>query len=290
MTAYRLEELFPQQLEARLAEWPMLVMSFGTIEWHSHHLPLGLDGIVASTIGERIADAAHAVVCPVSYWAVGGVPYPYTLTLPIEVVEPLLTTTFEQFGAMGFRVILAFTGHFGLDQTLTLKRAAVRVMRRSPITILPLTAYDLTTDEGYKGDHAGIGETSLLWSLRPDLVRLDAVPADQPLDGVLGADPRGVASVEHGHALMGLIAERAAAFGTRLLRETSAAARSDYIEAVSAGVKVLEKTALARQTQPKSSVPSITTPAYLAFCQALYAGDYREAQGLIERKWANLSE
>jgi creatinine amidohydrolase len=290
MTLYRLEELFPNELQARLDACPMLVMAFGTVEWHSHHLPLGLDGIVAAAIGERIAEAADAVVCPVSYWAVGGVPYPYTLTLPIDVIEPLLVAAFEQFGAMGFRVIVAFTGHFGLDQTLTLKRAALTVMRRSPVTILPLTEYDVTTDAGYKGDHAGIGETSLLWVLRPDLVRLDALPPDVPLDGVLGADPRGAAGIEHGRALMALIAERSATMALRLLRETPPLERVDYVEALAAGVKVLEKTSQARQTQPKSSVPSVTTPAYLAYCQAMFQGSYREAQKLAEKKWASLSE
>ncbi|MBK8023491.1 MAG: creatininase family protein [Chloroflexi bacterium] len=290
MTVYRLEEMFPQDVEERLKANPILVLSFGTIEWHSHHLPLGLDGIVAGAIAERIADGADAVLCPVSYWAVGGVPYPYTLNLPASVVEPLLVALFEQFGAMGFKVIVAFTGHFGLEQTLTLKRAALTVMRRSPVLILPLTEYDLTTDADYKGDHAGIGETSLLWAQRPDLVRLDAVPEDVPLDGVLGADPRGAARDELGQALMVLIAERAASFAGRLLNETSALERSDYLSALAAGGKVLEKTADARQSQPKASVPSITTPAYLAFCQAMYQGHYREAQKHAERKWAALGE
>ena len=86
-----------------------------------------------------------------------GVPFPYTLKLPIELVEPVLSGLLEQFGAMGFRVIVAFAGHFGVDQTLALKRAAVEVMDRSPVTVLPLTEYDLVTDM-YTGDHAGPGK------------------------------------------------------------------------------------------------------------------------------------
>jgi creatinine amidohydrolase len=290
MTVYRLETLFPQEIAGRLEARPILVLPFGTIEWHSHHLPLGLDGIVAEALGERIADRSDAVLCPVSYWAVGGVPYPYTLNLPVAVIEPLLVTVFEQFAAMGFRVLVPFTGHFGLEQTLTLKRAAVAVMRRSPVTILPLTEYDLTTDAGYKGDHAGIGETSLLWALRPELVRLDAVPASTPLDGVLGADPRGQARSEFGGELLDTIGQRAGDMALRLLNGTSPVERADFIEALAAGVKVLEKTAAQRQVLPKRDVPSITTPAYLAYCQALYAGEYRAAQAHAERKLAALAE
>jgi hypothetical protein len=31
--------------------------------------------------------------------------------------------------------------------------------------------------------------TSLLWALRSELVRLDAVPANRPFDGIIGAEP-----------------------------------------------------------------------------------------------------
>jgi creatinine amidohydrolase len=289
MTIYQLETLFPEEIAARLAARPLLVLPFGTIEWHSHHLPVGLDGLVAAGIGRAIADRSDGVLAPVSYAAVGGVPYPYTLDLPIALIEPLLVATFEQYGAMGFRVIVAFTGHFGLAQTLTLKRAALTVMRRAPVTILPVTEYDLTTDRGYTGDHAGEGETSLLWALRPDLIRLDAVPPDAALDGVLGADPRGAAGAERGRALLADIAAQTAGVALRLLQDTTPVARADYLEALAAGVRVLDRTQTLRDEGPKSQVPSIGTPAYLAHLQALAAGDYRAAKAHADRKLADLS-
>ncbi len=38
--------------------------------------------------------------------------------------------------------------------------------------------YWLALDAGYLGDHAGIGETSLLWHLAPDLVAISRVEQD----------------------------------------------------------------------------------------------------------------
>jgi len=289
MTLLRLEELFPGDLTAQLQVCPLLVLPLGTIEWHSHHLPLGLDGLVAQRIGEAVAAETGAVLAPVSYWAVGGVPYPYTLNLTPDAIEPLMVALFEQFSAMGFRVIVAFTGHFGLDQTLTLKRAALTVMQRSPVIILPLTEYDLVTDL-YQGDHAGIGETSLLWAMRPDLVRIEAIPPDKPLDGVIGADPRGMASAARGAMLLDAIIERTAAVARRMLENVSAQARTEYLAALRAGVRVLEKTAQQREVLPKQAVPPIATPAYLAGCQAIYRGDYRTARDHWERKFAALAE
>lgn len=289
MTAYPIEALFPEQLQDRLDKCPTLVLGFGTIEWHSYHLPLGLDGLVAQGLAERVARRLDAVLAPVSYWAAGGVAYPYTLNLPGRVVEPLLEALFEQFAAMGFRLIVGLTGHFGLEQTLILKRAGVAVMRRSPVTILPVTEYDMTTDIGYKGDHASTGETSLLWALRPELVRLDAVSPGAPLDGVLGPDPRGSASETLGQELLEQIAGRTAEVAARLLRHTAPLERAAYVEALAAGVRVLERTLRERGTRPKSLVPSITTPAYLAHCRAIYSGAYALAQSEAERKLDDLS-
>ncbi len=289
MTFYPLEKMLPSEIEAHLEANPIVILPFGTVEWHSHHLPVGLDGLVAEGICRRAADLVDAVLAPVSYWAVGGVPYPYTLNLPPEVIEPLLVTVLEQFGAMGFKVIVPFTGHFGLEQTLILKRAALAVMARSPVIILPVTEYDLVTDI-YKGDHAAVGETSLLWALYPELVQLDAIPAESPLDGIIGAEPRGAASLELGAEILQAIASRLAEVSRRLLYETSPVQRADFIEAIRAGVKVLDKTSQTRQTQPKQQVPSISTPAYLAYCQAIYAGDYRLAKSQAEKKYADLAE
>jgi len=288
MTIYRLEMQFPDQVQARLAAVPVIVQPLGTLEWHSFHLPLGLDGLVGQALGEQIADRLDAVLAPVSYWAAGGVPYPYTLKFSAALIEPLLVATFEAFAEMGFRVIVAMTGHFGLEQTLVLKRAALTVMERASVTILALTEYDLVTDV-YTGDHAGIGETSLLWAVHPELVRLDAVDANTPLEGVLGADPRGKASQANGETLLRLIGERSAEVAQRA-RNESALERAKYIEALGIGVRVLAKTFEQRQQFAKSTVPSVITPAYIAFCQALAQGNYSEAKQYAERKLGNLAE
>ncbi len=286
MTANPLETLFPNELQARLEMKPVLVLPIGTIEWHSHHLPIGFDGIAAQSIGTKIAEMCDAVLAPVTYWAAGGVAYPYTLKLTVELIEPLYVAIFAQFAEMGFRVIAAYTGHFGIEQTLALKRAALTVMQAAPVTILPITAYDLIS-EFWKGDHAAAGETAMLQALFPKYVRLDAVAADEPLDGILGDDPRNVRI--DGEKLVSEIVSRAAQVTNRLLNDTSPVQRSRYLETLQLAVKVLKKTYEQRQVMPKSLVPSITSPSYLAYCQAIYAGDYLLARQHIERKLGDLS-
>jgi creatinine amidohydrolase len=285
--ARNLTELFPDEIAAALARGPVLVLPLGTIEWHSHHLPVGLDGLVAEEICAAVAEACDGVCGPVSYWGIGGVPFPYTLKLPIELVEPVLSALFEQFGAMGFRVIVAFAGHFGVDQTLALKRAAVEVMDRSPVTVLPLTEYDLVTDM-YTGDHAGPGETSLMWAVSEDLVRLSGLDPATTLDGVIGDDPRLHASMELGVKLKTAIVERSAQVALRALG-ASALERQQFVEAVRAAVRAVEEIRELRLTLPKSSVPPLVTPSYASHCAAIWRGDYVAAKKFAEDKLADPS-
>lgn len=74
----------------------------------------------------------------------------------------------------------------------------------------------------------------------------------------------------------------------RLAENTSAVERAYFIEALSAAVRVLEETHARRLRLPRNQVPPMTTPEYLAHCQALYRGDYRAAKQHAERKLAAL--
>lgn len=281
-----LAEAFPRDVERHLAEGsPILVQPMGTLEWHSHHLPLGLDGIVAQEMARVIAERTDAVLAPVSWWAVGGVPFPHTLKLPLALIEPLFEELYVQFGNMGFQLVLAFAGHFGLEQTLGMKRAALAAMRRTDAFILPLTEYDAVTDI-YSGDHAALGETSLLLSMRPDLVHLDAVPGTEPLPGVIGPEPRGHATAELGAEIIEATATRVSKLTSRLLG--SAEERRRYSRVVDLGVSVMERTLQLRLSAERASAPPIGTPNWLLHCAALTRGDYDRAEMHLNAKLADL--
>jgi hypothetical protein len=126
--------------------------------------------------------------------------------------------------------------------------------------------------------------------VRPELVRLDAVAPGQPLDGIIGPDPRGVASAERGYAVGEEIVSRTSSFLLNLLYHMSALQRAAYMEALRAGTRVLERLVQLRETQPKRLVPPVMTPAYVAYCQALAAGDYTGARAHAERKLADLTQ
>ena len=69
----------------------------------------------------------------------------------------------------------------------------------------------------------------------------------------------------------------------------SAEQRQDYLSALEAGLDVLEATMHQCQLVPKEQVPPVTTPAYLAFCQSLWLGDYPAARQHAARKLRDLA-
>jgi creatinine amidohydrolase len=284
----RLDEFFPADLERRIATRPLVILPFGTIEWHSYHLPLGLDSLKAQALCERIAERSDAVLAPLTSWAVGGVPFPHTLRFDLDLIETLMERIFEQMALLGFRVVLALTGHYGLEQTLAVKRAALGVMRRYPVSIWAAAEFEAVVDLGYQGDHAAKWETSVLWALRPDLIRLDAVEASQPLDGIIGEDPRLSASEALGESTIKAIVERWSSLAERLLTGTTGVQRMQYFEALAAAVRVLYKLLAERAAKPRSLVPPLATPAYLQHLRALYQADYAAAQRHVEAKLIDL--
>jgi hypothetical protein len=45
-----------------------------------------------------------------------------------------------------------------------------------------------------------------------------------------------------------------------------------------------------RAVRPKSQVPPVVTPAYVRYLQAIYTGDYKQAQKHAETRLADLSQ
>ena len=157
-----------------------------------------------------------------------------------DLIHDLAVSIFEQMGHVGFRVIIAVTGHYGFEQVYQIKRAALEVMYRSGMCIYAMPEYEAACDIGYRGDHAAKWETSIMMYLIPDLVEMkEAEPPGTPMDGVGGEDPRVHASRELGEKVCDLIIERLSSAAKTLL-ELSPRERSRFITACAAHLRTLE--------------------------------------------------
>jgi creatinine amidohydrolase len=283
VSVHRLAELAPRELEARLAEMPALLLPLGTLEWHSHHLPVGLDGLKAEAVAAAAAGRCGAMLAPTAWWAAGGVPFPWTLRLPGGLVEPLLEAALRQLAGMGFRVVAVVNGHYGLENTLVVRRAAAAVTRESGAVVLAVADYELLLGLGATGDHAGVFETALGLAARPELVHLDAVGVDEPLEGVIGDDPRGRADEQLGRRALDAAARTLAGAVERALAEPPDA----YLAALDAGNRALEQLWRLRAELPRDRVPPVQTGSWLEHVAALHEGRYADARAAAARKLAD---
>ncbi len=225
MTKYRYEELLPDELEAILATRPIAYVPLGTLEYHGPHLAVGNDALKAEAICERARARTGGVLVPTLYWGAGGghKAYPASIIVREDVLGALLDDVLQGLYRVGFRVVVALTGHYPGEQVAAVKNAADRVCETHPdLRVWALPEYEAFPGER-RADHAAKWETSILMCLRPELVDLsrlvgadapDAPDATRsleemnavgPLHGILGENPARYASVELGRETVDVI-------------------------------------------------------------------------------------
>jgi len=184
-TERRYEWLYGDELFERIEDYPLAWLPLGILEKHGGHLPWGLDGLKAHAVCMRLAVELGGVVLPANHQAgihgdcreadVTGFRQRHAqvgdLLYREESFRTFLTETFDGLANLGFRVIVAYTGHYPTVQTRILQEAAEAFTQTSRAHVI--TFWEELACGG--GDHAGKWETSIYLALDPDAVRLDAI-------------------------------------------------------------------------------------------------------------------
>jgi creatinine amidohydrolase len=216
MTVYEYIYLRPKQLEEAIKESPVAWVPMGALEWHSYHLPLGMDGIKAEALIKKAADKFGGVLFPCRYWGSNTtMKFPYTHRIPTKGQLRFIKSTIKILYNMGFKVIILLSGHYPNNLVSWLKKASLGFMDKHPDAyVFGAPEYVLLGDKGYFGDHAAMWETDLLMALYPDLVDLKELPENLPYAerirslGIMGKDPRIHSSKEKGQELVNTYVDR----------------------------------------------------------------------------------
>ncbi|GIX06022.1 MAG: hypothetical protein KatS3mg115_0425 [Candidatus Poribacteria bacterium] len=225
----QMQFLRPAQLEARAKAFPVVYVPFGPIEWHGRHLPLGTDAL-----------KAHGVLCKTAE-RFGGVVYP-----PLFLHDgwgqqhliPALSALFERLKAMGFRVIVAVSGHNVREMIAMMDAALQPVVADGTVRGVALWEVTLSQGEESNTDHAAKWETSDMLFLYPDRVNLAELGEGEinldakPPSGIAGLDPRKHASTQVGARCIELAAEAIGRKAQELLASLPEEYRSFGLEAI----------------------------------------------------------
>ncbi len=213
------ELMLPEEIRNAIdANWPV-VLPLGVLEYHGEHLPVGLDTLVVIKLLEEVEREVQLVRLPAFYYgaasyAVEAPEQNGTLHVGANSLYPLAQEMFLGLLRIGFRNIHFFVHHqtenfdagmptdlafkFGARQAIFAyleaerrgegwwgKRDMADYYDRRTTGADPfnwIKGHPLMTSEiieQYPFDHAGIGETSLLMALCPDVVHLDKISPDQ---------------------------------------------------------------------------------------------------------------
>jgi creatinine amidohydrolase len=159
----------------------MVIIPIASTEQHGPHLPLGTDYYEALGMSKLISAKTGVVVAPVvlAGYSVYHSGFPGTLSLKPETMENVLFETAEMLIRYGFRRFMFFNYHGG--NSVVQQKVMHRINHTTEAIAVAIGVGSPIQRGSYKGkdevgdDHAGIGETSLMLYLKPELVKMGRI-------------------------------------------------------------------------------------------------------------------
>jgi creatinine amidohydrolase len=192
-----LEEMtWPEAAEAARANKPV-VLAVGSTEQHGPHLPLNTDVLLPVAVALEAANQVDLVVAPpIRFGAMsralsgGGETFPGTLSLRATTLIETIREVLSGLARCGFRRICVQNWHYENAGYLweacdlaSIHHPDVRfLIIENPFPNLNDAQLAEVFPKGFPGwdvEHASIIETSLMYVVRPDLVRKDRIVDDQ---------------------------------------------------------------------------------------------------------------
>jgi creatinine amidohydrolase len=174
-----LQEMTWTDVKAYLETNDMVIIPIGSTEQHGPHLPLGTDFYEALESSKKISARTGVVVAPVilSGYSVYHSGFPGSLNLKPKTMENVLFETAEMLIKYGFRRFMFFNFHGG--NTFIEANVIHRINHTTPAIAVRIGIRAAFQDFGKPAapfdNHAGVGETSMMLYLKPELVRKERI-------------------------------------------------------------------------------------------------------------------
>lgn len=209
MRTRQMQYLRPDEIRAELARTPAAYLPLGLLEWHGPHLPYGVDALNAEAVALAAAEIAGGLVLPPVYFGtererdpqtldnlgfdreayVVGMDFPANSLPSMYAAEELFALVVREHvrlaARMGFKVVMAISGHGATNQIATLRRLAAEFNAAGQLRMLVDIPFTVSRAGIVEVGHASRIETAIMLHLAPESVRLDALPPlPQPLRNV----------------------------------------------------------------------------------------------------------
>jgi creatinine amidohydrolase len=182
----------------------VIIQPVGAIEQHGPHLPLIVDSAIGvAVLGkalEKLNPDIPAYALPPLYYGKSNEHwhFPGTISLSAQTLLAILHEIADSIYQAGFRKWVLMNSHGGQPQVMEIAARDIH-LKYEDLMVFPLFTWRvpnitnelLTLKEQQLGIHAGDAETSLMLSILPEQVKMDAAVAeypDLPMDTLLSME------------------------------------------------------------------------------------------------------
>ncbi len=163
------------------------IVPIGSVEQHSHHLPVGTDTYVAMTLAEEAAEKTKAVLTPPVWfgWSPHHMVLPGTITIRPEVLSELTFDIIKSLVAHGLNKIILINGH-RIVNVVWMQLCAQKAQSELGCTVKIFDPAYMSKDIVKKLNFGPVGhaeeiETSHMMAKFPELVHLERA-VDNPIE------------------------------------------------------------------------------------------------------------
>lgn len=183
-----LRNMTRDEVAEAIDDYPVAILPLGATEQHGHHLPLGVDVMLAEGISRRVAEKTGALLLPAVPFGYSWVwrDIPGTVSIQQHHVEALIKDVALGVSRYGVELLVLINGHEANDASM---KYAVRELQDEvsmPVVyffypgLSEVMAEHCESPTWHGMIHACELETSLMLALYPEHVRMDRAVAEYP--------------------------------------------------------------------------------------------------------------
>ena len=191
LVARHFEDLKGPEIAQAIGPGSILLWPIGAVEQHGPHLPLSVDHVIADTVASAVADAAPPEL---DVWLLPTLSVsksnehawsPGTLWLSATTLLAVVADVARSIATTSAQRLVFLNAHGGNSSLLNVACREIR-LEHGLLTFLahpslpPDQGGDSAASEMGMGIHGGLGETSMMLHLRPDLVDMSKATRQIP--------------------------------------------------------------------------------------------------------------
>lgn len=188
MTSKQLAYMTRDEVTKAIQEFPVAILPLGATEQHGHHLPLGVDSLLADHLSNKLSEKTNALVLPTLPFGYSWVwrDIPGTVSIEQHILEDIIKNVAHSVSRYGVKLLILVSGH---DSNKSSMKYATRELMDEldmPVIYLFYPNLEKILDEHCDSPtwhgmiHACEFETSLMLATNEHLVQMDKAVREYP--------------------------------------------------------------------------------------------------------------